>query len=148
MSWIQILKAYKICLCFLLNYNDQSIGKRIFDEQDKICFVANYTKESTSHLSVAKLTLLAYQGERETARACGQISFIPAHPFSGTCNCIFDVNMAHDHSLDTHRNRNFALPGGYQDNVFLVVNFIRKKYHKFHTEEKRMIHSLSYKEKY
>ena len=36
--------------------------------RDKICFVANYTKESTSHLSVAKLTLLVYQGERERER--------------------------------------------------------------------------------
>ena len=61
--------------------------------RDKICFVANYTKESTSHLSVAKLTLLVYQEERERERDCGQISFIPAHPFSGTCSCILDVNV-------------------------------------------------------
>lgn len=55
---------------------------------------------------------------------------------------------AHDHSL-THIETNFALPGGHQDkcNVFLVLNFIRKKYHKFYTQEIRMILSLSYKEK-
>ena len=49
----------------------------------------------------------------------------------------------------THIETNFALPGGHQDkcNVFLVLNFIRKKYHKFYTQEIRMILSLSYKEK-
>lgn len=143
------LKSIQDLPLFLLNYNDQSIKTLIYNEKDKICFVANYTKESTSHLSVAKLTLLVYQGEREREQEI-VAKLVLYQPTLSQVLAIASLmsTWAHNHSL-AHIETNFALPGGHQDkcNVFLVLNFIRKKYHKFHTQEKRMILSLSYKEK-